>query len=181
LNENSLEQSRKERPAMRATNDKEKEPASDIHQQALKSQLPPHTPKQQQQGKLSSAGAELQDKIRTASKKFVKIYQEFEDSVFELTSSRDTSFVEAYEQHQTNMWGEYLYCTPVPAVMFRLGMEWVKVTAENVAEAAKDIAEVQEVSPESYAKLALRDVRQWAKKARRFGWVLPKLETEVPQ
>ena len=159
---------------MRATNDERKGPDHENNRNlALKGEsLQP----KQLEGKLSSGDAELQRKMKAASKEFVEIYHEFEDSVFDLTPSRDTSFVEAYEQHQTNMWGDCLYCTPGPAVMFRLGREWLNVTEENVAEAAKEVAEAQEVSPKFYAKLALRDVRQWAKKARRFGWVLPRLE-----
>ena len=54
-----------------------------------------------------------------------------------------------------------------------------KVTKENVEEASKEVAEDEDVSPEFYAKMALREVRRWAKKAERVGWVLPRLEKEV--
>ena len=162
---------------MRATNDKSGRPDHENNRNlALKGEsLQP----KQLEGKLSSGDAELQRKMKAASKEFVEIYHEFEDSVFDLTPAPGTQFAEAYEQHQTKVWGDYLYCTPSDAIMLRLGREWIKVTKENVEEASKEVAEDEDVSPEFYAKIALREVRRWAKKAERVGWVLPRLENGV--
>jgi hypothetical protein len=138
---------------MRATV-KKKGAANDEHQQPLKSELPSHTPKQQQQGKPSLEDAELQRKMKTAAKEFVQIYRTEEPSVLP----------------------SWIYCTPIDLMLFRLGEEWIRLTKENVEEACKEIAEDEGVSPEFYAKTALRYARDYAKAYGRVGWVLPKLQ-----
>jgi hypothetical protein len=179
---NQLTQEGKGITAMRATvKDKRKGPDHETNRNlALKGESP-FTPKQLE-GKLSLEGAELQGKMKAAAKEFVKIYQEFQDSMFDLIPPPGTSFAEAYEQHQTNMWGDCLYCTPVSSIMFRLGTQWIKITEETVAEGCKEIAPEDEDVPQVYSSAALRilkEAKRWAKKAGRVGWVLPRLEKEV--
>jgi hypothetical protein len=122
-------------------------------------------------GKSTTEEADLQEKMRAASKAFNDLIRAVEDAEF--------TTAKAYEQLRTKLWGDCLYCTPSHTVLFKLGGEWIKVTEENVAEAGKEVAEAQEVSPESYARIALQDVILWAEEAGRVGWVLPKLDKGV--
>jgi len=124
------------------------------------------------QGESTTGADKLQTNKKAAAKEFVEIYQKIEDAGFEITPGK------AYEQYAIAVWSKHVCCTPV-TVMFKFQGEWIGMSLENVEEACKEIAEIQEVRPEFYAKLALRDVRYYAKKAGRVGWVLPKLGREV--
>jgi hypothetical protein len=164
------------------TNNKRKEAANDLtRQQPLKNMSEPAT--QRTRGKSTIGPAELQPKPMEAAKKFVGQHWEIDQSAFDIVPAPDQTYREAYEELETRVWGKHVFCTPV-AVMFRLGWQWFKLTPENVATAAETLAaetlaEDQRVKPEVYAKIALRDVRQWTKRVGRVGWVLPRLEKEV--
>jgi hypothetical protein len=127
----------------------------------------------------STAGAdELQEKRMKAAIEFVGQHWEIDQSSFDLVPAPGQSVRQAYEDLETRVWGNHIYCTPLN-VMFRLGGQWFQVTSENVAKVAKEHVAAEEVRPESYAKIALHHVRQWAKRVGRVGWVLPRLEKEV--
>ena len=110
--------------------------------------------------------------------KFVSLHEEIDQASFDITPAPGQTFIEAYEELETRVWGNKVYCNP-RAVMFRLGRQWIRLDSENVTRASEAIAEVQEVKPEFYAKIALRDARHWAKRVGRVGWVLPRLGSEV--
>jgi hypothetical protein len=155
------------------TNDRHKRKgASDVDHQPLEIDQSPQP--ERTQGKSTTGAADLQEKMKAAAKEFAEMYEKFENSVFDIAPAT----AKAYEQHAVTIWGNHIYCTPV-SVMFKFRGEWIQLTPVNVAEACKEIAEAQEARPESYAKLALRDVRFYAKLAERIGWVLPRLEKEV--
>jgi hypothetical protein len=141
---------------MRATTKDKRKGASDSHHQPLKEDR--RTPKQLE-GELSSEGAELQGKMRTAAKECVDYYHKY-----------DGIFPECR-----------IYYTPAPAFMWRLDDEWIGLTPEKVEEACKEIAQSKGLQPRFYAHRILKEAKRWAKIAGRVGWVLPRLETEVPQ
>lgn len=128
----------------------------------------------------SLEGAELQSKREVAAMKFVSLHWEIDQSSFDITPAPGQSFIEAYEELENRVWGNYIFCTP-QFVMFRLGKQWVKLTDENVTKASETIAEACEVEPEPYARIALRDARHWAKRVGRVSWILPRLGREVAQ
>jgi hypothetical protein len=105
-------------------------------------------------------GAELQTKMKAATKEYVRM-------------NRDT------ETDAEPSWIPKIYCTPTQTVLFNYNQEWIKLTPENLEEAGKEIAEEDGVPVEFYVRILLRDARQFAKLYGRVGWVLPRLDREV--
>jgi hypothetical protein len=135
--------------------EKKKGPTSAVHQQALKlSELPPYTPEQQQPGKSSVEGAELQ--VEAARETY-----SFEWGEQDLGSIREYDIARA----------KRFFCTP-DDVLYKLGNEWIKVTEENLVKVG--------VSP-GIATFVLKQIRKSCERTNKVGWVLPRLETGVAQ
>ena len=121
--------------------------------------------------------AELQRKMKEAAVKFVKLYQDLGET--KLIRAPGQTLFEACEELEARVLGGRIYCTPEPAVMFRLGGQWIKLTDEYVTKASEAIAEAEEVPAEWYAGRALKFAKNWAKETGNIGWVFPKLGREV--
>lgn len=118
--------------------------------------------------------AELQEKMREAATKFVDLARTLWDALDDPNMEDLSEHIASYR-----IFEPHVYCTPV-AVLFRLGDEWIKLTAENVKEAFERISERNAIGNLStvLADEHLALARTVCKERGRVSWVLPRLETE---
>lgn len=117
-------------------------------------------------GKSNSGAAKLQLKMKKAAEKFGILVADFWISEYE-PNTRNLS----YMARANKVFGPRVYCTPSDAVLFRLGREWVRLTAEYVAAEAFGSLP----SATKYADSFLTLARMICKVRGQVGWVLPRL------
>lgn len=163
---------------MRATNEKRKGATSAVtRQEPLKSsELPSLTPKQQQQEKPSSAGDELQVKMKAAAKEFVNLTYEFWACAYE-PGLRDMS-----DQNRAKaVFGPHVHCTPQDGgtVFLKQGREWIRLTLDYVTEAYREDVKSVKVDHRATVENTLKLVLSACKEHGKVSWVLPRLEKGV--